>query len=441
MKISYSGIVKICFYLLSFLFFANINGIVYMMIGIKAPLSPIMLLLSIIVFYLGVFKLSVRLDHFMVLLIIVFYGSYLLIGLSSYLYDPQFVHHKVSLIEMIRTYASSIIIILAFYISSIVILRDQGIRSLFYTVLAFTILSCLFTALAPVVGLVDAYAYATAAAMDEHRNSGLFANPNEAGSFALYSTVVILACYGITKNIKWLLLPILGLTMYVAVLSFSKAAMILFPILILVYIGYFLTKLSRFRTGNVSSVVVFSLFILLVSVVATDQFFKYAEDLSYSQRTRLLHTFSLLSGEINKKTTSDRSVIYDFALKEIQNKPLQGHGLGSFHRLKYLPSVHKVGAHNTHLLIWGESGILPLLLFTLFFILLTLHAIRMPVASAGYFILGVVIVYFLNVAGTGHNGLDNRTSNALIGISLALVVMKDRLILSVPKRKLVVAAP
>ena len=66
------------------------------------------------------------------------------------------------------------------------------------------------------------------------------------------------------------------------------------------------------------------------------------------------------------------------------------------------------------------------LLFFASFALLTWKGWVHPNQAIGFLILGVVAVFFINIAGAGHNALNNRTSNVLIGVACALAQYRPK---------------
>ena len=417
-----------CFIIMSTIVFCNLNGFVYLVLGIRAPFSPLLLVLSFAILYLGAIKGKIKLDAFLLKLILLFYILYVFIGVCSYLFNPDFVMRDTSPLGLIRSYLASLLIIVSFYIGSKNLILKGKTDFLIRMILSLTLFSALFVALSPIIGLTDIYAYATDVTTNKDRPTGLFGNPNEAGAFGVYFLVIVLGSYSYFKKHTLLILFLIPLAFYVTFISFSRASMVLSILILLMYIIYNLRFVNRLRLSNSRKPFILTALILIGSIIVTQQFFSYIQTLSHGQRTRLMLTFELFSGRVDEQTTSDRSKVYSFAWNEIKNRPIIGHGIGAFHRLKYLPQDTKMGAHNTHLLIFGESGIIPIILFFLVFGLLAYAGWNHAFPSLGFIIVGVCMVYFINVSGTGHNGLDDRSSNALVAVSIALSQIKKRII-------------
>jgi O-antigen ligase len=424
LKLNYSTILKWAFICLCIILFCNLNGVVLLLFNITAPFSPLILVLALLIIYLGIIKSSIKIGFYLLSLIIFFYISYIFIGLCGYFINPDTLHDETSILLLLRSYLSSIIIIFAFYIGARNFILQGQLSVLLRIIFSFTLLSILFVVFGPYIGLKTAIQVADIASINPERETGLFANPNEAGAFGLYFIIICFSIYGFFRKGSIFFILSLSLGLYVVFTSFSRASMLLTVLIILSYVIYNLKYSTRFRLSNSKRPVLMFTIIIIGAVFIFQNFFTYIQSLSYSQRTRLMQTFQLVSGDINKRTTSERSELYAFAWEEIKKRPITGYGLGTFHRMKSLPGWKKLGVHNTHLLIFGESGIIPIFAFCLFFLLLGLSGWNHDYPSLGFFIIGVCLTYFLNVAGSGHNALDDRTSNALIGIAIAFSQIK-----------------
>ncbi len=424
MKVTLDKILLLSFLSICIIFLCNLNGVLYLTIGLRAPFSPIILVLSIIIIGISLFIKQYKIKGWVLILYLVFYILYLYLGLVVLLFDDSLLHPKVSILEILRTYLSSIIIILAAYFVTLFFISKNNISGLLRILLFTSLVSILVAAISPFIGLTDFYSFASGGIVNNERVSGLFGNPNETGAFAIYFLTIVLTCYSYFRKWTIWLLPLVGLAYYVSFMSFSRAALILINLIFLLYIIMHLKRINKFRLNHVPKTVVFLVIVLFSAAFGSSKFYNYISNLSHSQKTRIFQTFQLVGGKIDKSTTSHRSEVYSYVLKQIESSPFLGYGLGTFHRIMNLPGANKLGTHNTHILIWAESGILPLLLFTLALFILGLRAWHYPNPSIGFFVAAIVITYFVNVSGTGHNGLDDRISNLLIGISIALLMKR-----------------
>jgi O-antigen ligase len=98
--------------------------------------------------------------------------------------------------------------------------------------------------------------------------------------------------------------------------------------------------------------------------------------------------FGILGGEIDTQTTSGRTLVWELGLTRILASLPWGNGLGSFHFLEggYRNTLQEwLGIHNTYLMVLGESGLIPFLLFGTFLVRLWIGAYRShnPFAAMG----------------------------------------------------------
>ena len=415
-----TSLIKYSFLILCIIFLCNLNGIIFLLYRIQAPLSPLILFVCSIIIFISVFHLKVSLKSIGFQAMLLFYFSYLSIGLFSYLWDSTFIDPNTSLTLLFRSYISSILVIAAFYISAKVFIITGNVNFLLKSILVLSLLSVLVILLGPVLGIEEAVSQNQVINMDRNRRYGLFSNPNEAGSFSAYFIVISLTSYSYFKKGELFFLACFVLGAYAAVSSFSKAAMIITVVLIISFVLYNLKFAKMISGANIKKPLVMALFLTISTVIIIMQFFRYVDELTYDQRTRLFHTVQLFTGKFDENNTSERSELYSFAWNSIKHRPIAGYGIGVYHKMKDFPGGNTMGVHNTYLLILGESGFIPLLLFLFMFLMLIYGSLSHPSPSFGFFILGVCIVYFIAISNTGHNALDDRTSNAMIGISLAL---------------------
>ena len=133
---------------------------------------------------------------------------------------------------------------------------------------------------------------------------------------------------------------------------------------------------------------------------------------------------TLLPGyEVSDSSISERQELLVLAPDETAKSPLFGNGLGTIHSLDRAPSSSQgipQGAHNLYLILIGEAGIIPLVLFLLF--LGSLMRLRLTASKsvARDAVVGWAIVIGLACMAS-HNILAMRTVDFLIGLSCAMV--------------------
>jgi hypothetical protein len=213
----------------------------------------------------------------------------------------------------------------------------------------------------------------------------------------------------------WLLL--IPACFYAAFLSLSKAAMLM---AILNLIFYILFNFFNFHSLKLSSKFISIISITLIgfsSFYIYNNFEKLVGGLTYEQAGRIIDAVQIGQGKINDKTTSERSGIAELVFPMIEAHPLEGNGFGSFHRIV----SHGLGVHNTALLIIGESGIIPLILYLVFILVFILKSLKQKEIGLKYLYIAVLITFILISFLTSHNALDERISNVILGIFLVLI--------------------
>lgn len=383
-------------------------------IGIEAPLTPLILLTSIIiisrfVFYQKREKLPFLIKYFLFFLIF-----YILISTIYLLWNTNNLHPDLSLSKLYRSYFSTFVIFLAFYFGAIYYLINFGINRFLKLITLFFLITTIFTVLTNNLGFDNLYE-----GRDTSRQSGLFGNPNEAGSFGLYFLVIVLSSALVFKSNKYILLLLSLLAIYSVFVTFSKAAIGTAGLVLLMFFTFNLKNIFRIGKSNrrvfILSVVSFA-FIFSSIYSQWDNLF---ESFTQGQQKRALSFFLLLQGEVSKKTTSERNITFNYGWEMIKSSPIFGNGFGSFHRFADGPL--QLGVHNTHLLILGESGIIPFVLFLILFLLLIKKGLQINEIGIRFLIIGMCVVFFICVSGTGHNALYDRVSNAILAIMISII--------------------
>ena len=405
------------FYLatLSIVIFCNLNGVFFMIFGVEAPFSLIMLWLSLSIIYTGVVKFKVTLNDKLLKRIAYFFVTYLFVASISLLIDNSGLHEKTSVVLLYRSYTSSVVIIAAYYVGFRVILTDKNTNIIKYLTPLLIFTTC-FTIIASMVGLTAAYEY-NKKGFDNERSIGFFANPNEAGVFACYAMVFFIANIYIVKK-KYLYIIMAIISAFSAFSTFSKSA---FFSVLLIVILYFVMSFFYFSKSNLKTRI-YNLFFFMVIFFFANYLLlnlnNLTEDLTLSQQYRVTAIIDLFNGEINEQTTSERDGLFEHGIEKIMESPFFGNGFGSFHQFATGPK--RLGVHNTYLMIWGESGFFPFLIFLSFIFLMIRDSKYLPFYYK-FLVAGILIVFLSNEAMTTHNSLQQRPSNAIFGAIIALI--------------------
>jgi len=340
------------------------------------------------------------------------------IGLISIIAYTENLHPKTSLYKLFRGYVSSILIYWSLYQYIAHEFFEKGkdrLIELIHKASFLLILPLFFTIFGSELGLTESMSF-----IKDYgdRQIGIFSNPNTTGLHANY--VLCFCFYSIISNRKgkifWFIL--VGASCYAAFLSLSKAA-ILMTLLNLTFFSIF--NVIYYYKLNFSGRLI-SIFNILLIVYSTFFIYKNFEKLTkgFSQASmkRIEDTIALSRGELNNKTTSDRAGLAKLVFPKILEHPVIGNGFGSFHRIK----EHGLGVHNSAILIVGESGIIPGLIFVLFLFIYFRYAMSYKEITYKYLLVSVMLTFLMIAFLTSHNALDERISNVLLGILIPTAV-------------------
>ena len=178
-------------------------------------------------------------------------------------------------------------------------------------------------------------------------------------------------------------------------------------------------KIKKYSSKNQKSFLLIGLLISILIFIGIQNFNNYFDSLDTSQQKRITNTLAIASGTIDNNTTSKRSELFKHGIKKISARPLFGYGTGAFHQFKDGP--YELGIHNTFLVIFGESGIIPFALFLTVLFSLLIKGYFHKDYKIAFFITAIVLIFSINLYGTSHNSIVDRPSNILLGIFFALI--------------------
>lgn len=393
-----------------------LNGFLFSFTKITAPFSSFLLLFCIIIFFN-----SPKIKNYSTAFnfLILFYLVFLTIGTLSFLLFPENTHVKLNVYMLYRVYISSIVIYVAIYQYCLYLINKKGIESLLRKInIAFTflLLPLFFTVFGKEIGLTDSMTFVKDFG---ERQIGIFSNPNTTGLHANYTLCICF--FFILSNRKGLLLWILLIPVccYAAFLSLSKAAMLMCVMNIFLFV--FFNLVYFLKLGKVNRIIsATSLILIISSILFIAVYLKdIVNSMSYTQVHRLNDAIELSQGKFNAKTTSDRAGVAEIAFIKIKEHLFIGNGIGSFHRLI---EMNGLGVHNTSLLVLGESGIFTFLVFFIFLFIYIYKAFSVPNVAYKYLLISIISTYMFISFLTGHNGLEERISNTLIGLMLGVII-------------------
>jgi O-antigen ligase len=182
---------------------------------------------------------------------------------------------------------------------------------------------------------------------DYGRYSGFYINPNVGGFICIFG-------YGLTYGLENKKLKLLGQFLFtlMGLLTFSRTFIALWLLL---------NALSIFI--NIKNIRIFLLGALIMSTLFMIDEFIGLNNPRFQQLKAIVNNENVDSREINEDSRTETwARFYDYILE----KPFFGNGYGAFQG----GGVHRLGSHNTYLLVIGESGIIPFLLFAGLFLFL-----------------------------------------------------------------------
>lgn len=419
-KIDY---INVASYILIAIIFANLNGILSTMFGITAGLSPIILLCSLAI-SIPLFLKNYEKETLFLWAFVGFQFMYCYISSISYFLNEDNIfknNDNNGYLLVLKGYISTIIIIFTFYKLTTVAILSGKFANLIKRIFFFFLVGLAFIVLMPLLGIESI-------GIDKDRSGGLFESPNVAASFTLYATCFTL--FFAARKQKWaflnlILVPFLG---YAAFLTFSKAAMITFPLLIFMFLGFLIVKSKYIKKQNYPTIGTIILVVAGIIIYVISNFQSIYESLDYSQVLRIQKTLALLSGEVNENTTSERSGLFRIGFQLISERPILGNGMTSFHYFNIPLNGHNVGVHNTFLMVFGEAGVFVFLFYIIIFVASVIRALRLRSLSLSFLFVSLSFVYFLNMGGASHNGLDDRITNCWTGIMLGVFAFEKKLI-------------
>jgi O-antigen ligase len=310
-------------------------------------------------------------------------------------------------LSYIITYLASVLIIVAIAAYTLQSTEREINRLIGLTKIVFLVTS-VAVLLSPVINRVYLQLTDTPT-----RNSGFFSNPNEAGMACAIAFLLVLTT---AKRSKRTFLISVAISVGACVSTFSRSAMIAIFIVSVIY------AVKRRQWILLSGL---ALLVILAGVIVS---FVLASDmqLSSDQILRLNDISSLLQGHLNNATSGSRIDLFEIGLARIAAIFPLGDGLGTFHFLfggvRSADAGIWLGVHNTYLMILGESGVVPFLLFLFANIAWFENIIR---RDRSIFHLGYFVILQTNLL-TAHDAMGLRFENVMLGLVLGALARQTQ---------------
>lgn len=381
---------------LALLLFAglNINGVLLLVFGTQGLMSPLVLLL-VLVCWSRYARVSALGESF--LWFVLFFGSYLSFASFVSLGQPHFDTYYV------QFYVSTMLFILGVYFWLAACTDDEfkGALTAFKVIL---VLSCVFVPLSPYLAFYIPYT------RPEDRASGLFDNPGEASSVALYCLVLVTAYPSSRRLITFIQV---GIALLALAMTFSKTGMITLVVL---------SALLVIKRRSIILLIGLAAIALAGAVMLNYALQNDLLQLNEDQSQRLADVMNVLGGEIDRRTTTGRTGLWELGMRQINENLPWGAGLGSFHALEGGARVKGIsgqwlGVHNTYLMILGEAGLFPFLIFLGWM----LRSLMVGLRSREQMVAVGFLVVFLTDIFSIHNGLLLRVPNIALAILMAIM--------------------
>lgn len=351
---------------------------------------------------------------------------YLIVSLASFFLVS--IDENYPLIYNLRTFGYSIINVYIFYRLSI-LYRKYGKFELLLVLLGrISFIAMLLTALFPLFKIVPIdYIKASDSLMTlahsyNIRLTGFYLNPNLTGYVANISLVFAMSLIIYKQRINLFAVSLFLVSIYISIRSFSKTAIIVTLILTMLFFLFLLLKKSFWlsslyfqRRFLVFSALSLGLFLLFKSA-------SWYQSLDEGQKQRIDQVFSIVyEAEINEKTTTHRSAIWDVGLNKIRNSPIIGNGFGSF---DYFPEKGQ-GIHNMYLKIFGETGILIGLYYLFLHVLIFFTVFSEAKSHLKFLGLGLVMATMI-FNFSNHNAFQTPIISMVYGLLLSFSNHHDK---------------
>ena len=290
--------------------------------------------------------------------------------------------------------------------------RRHGSERLMRILLLLLALNCLLTLASPVL----ATWYRFPSPELSYRFSGVFWDANEAGLVGCLAVALGLALLGRGEASRvWGLFPALALSTVAVLASFSRIAIVVLLLLLCCHL---------FSRARVARLTVMALFFIGAGLALNVERLPLQPQQAQRVESLLnLGDFDVERHALQSAFECSRFHVWGQALPRVLEAPLSGQGFGAFRFIKKPPRCQEggefLGVHNLYLLLLGESGLIPLVLFLLFLGGLLWLPWRRPGAVAAPVVAGwalVIAIYGL----VSHSALNHGWSAFIVGLSCAL---------------------
>ncbi len=382
----------------------NLNGLAVMMIGVERLFSAIILICCLAAFAAFRFAFKESLGAvggwFIAHLVV-----YLAIGTIGALDRPQ------SLTFSFQELGATILVVAACAMTARYCMLNYSFRGMTRWLFALSLASAglIFVSMKTRIFYIG-----FAKTMDLSRYSGTFANPNESG-LAMCIGLAIGFAYLIFAKRKLMVMVGIALLGMAMAASFSRSAFLVSGVVITSQI--FFSPVVK-RKGLALMLMTLGLALVWLVFYGAQKL----DVLSIGQRQRLDYISRMLTtGEVSA-AGSGRSELTIEAIEMCKSAPAFGHGLGA---LQKMPRTH-LGAHNTYLLVMGESGLAGIAMLIAFLCIFAWEGWKCPRGPIRTFVLSYVIV-LIPALISSHTIMGNRNENVMMGTCFGIIAAAKEL--------------
>ena len=400
-------LVEWAFWTLGALCLLNLNGLVRMWIGVERAFSPVILICCVVALG-GLARIRPREAlGGPGLLILGALASYAGIGFIVSLANGAAADPDA--LGFLRQHLNSLLVIPAAAVGGRVLWRRFGSeRALLGTTVLLTG-SCALIMASPL--FVDMLQWPPRDSA--FRYFGAFPDPNEAAFVAALSVAAALALLRRERSRPFAYAALL-VALAALVSTFSRTALLSLPGIVAVT-WWHSHGPERKRIATATTVIL---------AVAVGVLSPGAQTLLDDRRAERLNSVTeiLAAPVVGDLDMEERSALWRMGLEEAMKSPWLGSGLGTQHSLDgawFNAEGYLLGVHNQYLILLGEAGVLPALLFVAFLVAALRAGAR---ANGAYWPLAVVSGWALVVAVFSisfHTVLTQRACNFILGLSCA----------------------
>jgi len=256
-------------------------------------------------------------------------------------------------------------------------------------------------------------------ASDDGRETGTGLTPVSSGHVAVITVVLAFACLA-NARYWFVYVACIVVASIAVVMTMSRA-----PLLELFAVLLVQAKFGpRARRKTI-------LFIVFLMSIAAFWFVMYGADsipgLSPNQRFRIASVRRIITLQFDNEDATGRLVLNKMALHYISRRPIFGNGLGF---MVPMPGTHMfapggLGPHNVLFMVWGDSGLIPAILYLVCLGMFGWYAWRCPsqtIRTVAISYLSMVLIMTV----TEHSMLLLREQNVTLGICIALLIACHR---------------